>query len=180
MQFKEAIQSLAAALSVGYSVENGMREAIKDLKRIYKGDAIILQELTVMIRQLQMNRTAERVLQEFAARTGDEDVETFVTVFSMAKRSGGDTLEIIRNAVRQMSEKIDVEREITTIMAAKKLEFRIMTMIPLAMILYLKLSFPEMLDTLYGNSFGILVMTVCLGIYFAAYEIGNRIVEIEV
>ncbi|MBQ8804134.1 MAG: type II secretion system F family protein [Tyzzerella sp.] len=179
-QFKEAIQSLSAALSVGYSVENAMREAVKDLKNIYKKEELILRELAFMIRQLQMNMTAENVLQEFAARTGDEDVQTFVTVFAMAKRSGGDTLEIIRNAVRQMSEKIEVEREIVTIMSAKKLEFRIMTAIPFAMILYLKISFPEFLDVLYGNIFGIIVMTVCLFIYLIAYEGGRRIVEIEV
>ena len=180
LQFKETIQSLSAALSVGYSVENGLREAMKDLKSIYKGEELILQELAFMIRQLQMNRTAEAVLQEFAGRTSDEDVETFVTIFSMAKRSGGDTLEIIRNAVRQMSEKIDVEREIATIMAAKKLEFRIMSAIPFGMILYLKISFPEFLTALYGNILGIVIMTICLVIYLAAYEIGKRIVEIEV
>lgn len=179
-QFKETIQSLSAALSVGYSVENAMREAVKDLKGIYKKEELILRELVFMIRQLQMNMTAENVLQEFAARTGDEDVQTFVTVFTMAKRSGGDTLDIIRNAVRQMSEKIDVEREIVTIMSAKKLEFRIMTAIPFGMILFLKLSFPEFLDVLYGNILGVVIMTVCLLIYLAAYEGGKRIVEIEV
>ena len=127
-----------------------------------------------------MNVTTETVLQNFATRTGDEDVQTFVTVFNMAKRSGGDTLEIIRSAVRQMGEKIDVEREIVTLMSAKKMEFRIMTVIPMAMILYLKLSFPEFLDVLYGNVVGAVIMSLCLLIYLGAYEIGRRIVEIEV
>lgn len=179
-QFKEAIQSLSTALNIGYSVENAMREAIRDLKDIYKKDELILRELAYMIRQLQMNLTAEAVLAEFAGRTGDEDVQTFVTVFTMAKRSGGDTLEIIRNVVRQMGEKIDVEREIDTVMSAKKLEFRIMTAIPLAMIAYLKISFSEFMDVLYGNPVGVIVMSICLIIYLAAYEMGRRIVEIEV
>ena len=180
LQFKETIQSLSAALNVGYSVENAMREAVKDLKGLYKKEDTILRELTYMIRQLQMNVTAETVLKEFVARTGDEDVQTLVTVFNMAKRSGGDTLEIIRNVVRQMSEKIDVEREIETMMSAKKLELKIMTAIPFAMIAYLKVSFPEFLDVLYGNLAGVIVMSICLVIYLIAYEAGKRIVEIEV
>ena len=180
LQFKEAIQSLSAALNVGYSVENAMRETVNDLKGIYKQDDTILHEFSYMIRQLQMNVTVETVLQNFAKRTGDEDVQTFVTVFNMAKRSGGDTLEIIRSAVRQMGEKIDVEREIVTLMSAKKMEFRIMTVIPMAMILYLKLSFPEFLDVLYGNVIGAVIMSLCLLIYLGAYEVGKRIVEIEV
>ncbi|MBQ2921742.1 MAG: type II secretion system F family protein [Tyzzerella sp.] len=180
LQFKEAIQSLSAALNVGYSVENAMRETIKDLKGIYKKDDIILREFAYMIRQLQMNVSVETVLQDFAQRTADEDVHTFVTVFNMAKRSGGDTLEIIRNAVRQMGEKIDVEREITTLVSGKKLELKIMTMIPLGMVLYMKLSFPEFLDVLYGNVAGVIIMTICLLVYLVAYEMGRSIVEIEV
>lgn len=180
LQFKEAIQSLSAALNVGYSVENAMREAVKDLRGLYKRDDTILREFSYMIRQLQMNVTAETVLKDFAQRTGDEDVQTFVTVFNMSKRSGGDTMEIIRNTVRQMGEKIDVEREITTLMSAKKMEFKIMTIIPMAMILYLKVSFPEFLDVLYGNVAGVVIMSICLLIYLVAYEMGRRIVEIEV
>ena len=180
LQFREAIQSISAALNVGYSAENAIREAVKDLRGIYKKDEIIVRELSYMIRQLQMNIPAEQVLREFAARVGDEDVQIFVTVFNMAKRSGGDSLEIIRNVVRQMSEKLDVEREIDTILSAKKMEFRIMTLIPLGMIGYLKISFPEFLDVLYGNAVGVIIMSVCLGIYLVAYQMGKRMVEIEV
>jgi len=89
-------------------------------------------------------------------------------------------LEMIRNTVRQMGEKIDVEREIETILAAKKMEFHIMTLIPFGMIAYLKVSFPEFIQVLYGNLFGVVVMTVCLAIYVVSYEMGKRIVEIEV
>lgn len=180
LQFKEAIQSISSALSVGYSVENAMREALADMKTIYKKEELILKELTFMVRQLQMNITAEEVFQEFANRTEDEDVQTFVTVFNMAKRSGGDAMEIIRNAVRQTGDKIDVEREIVTIISARKMEFRIMTTIPLGMIIYLRFSFPEFFKVLYGNLVGICVMSICLGVYLISYEVGKRIVEIEV
>ncbi len=179
-QFKEAIQSLSAGLNVGYSVENALREACKELKGMYRKDEMILRELMYMVRQLQMNVTAESALQGLATRTEDEDVQTFVTVFNLAKRSGGDTLDIIRSAVRQMGEKIDVEREVQTVIAAKKMEFRIMTAIPFAMIVYLRIGFPELLGVLYGNPAGIVIMSVCLIIYLLAYEMGKKIVEIEV
>lgn len=179
-QFKEAIQALSTALNVGYSVENAMKEALKDLRLIYKKEEKILGEFRYMIRQLEMNMTIEEVWNRFAERTEEEDVQTFVTVFIMAKRSGGDMLEIIRNAVRQMGEKADVKREIETMMAAKKLEFRVMTAIPFGMIAYMKLSFPEFMTVLYGNLAGVILMTICLGAYLASYELGKRIVEIEV
>jgi tight adherence protein B len=55
-----------------------------------------------------------------------------------------------------------------------------MTMIPLGMVLYMKISFPEFLDVLYGNIAGVIIMSICLLVYVVAYEMGRRIVEIEV
>ena len=89
-------------------------------------------------------------------------------------------VEIIRNASSQIGEKIDVKREVDTMLAAKRLEFRIMSTIPFVMICYLKMSFPTFMQVLYGNFVGWIVMTVCLLIYVVAYEIGKKMIEIEV
>ena len=180
LQFKDAIQALSASIHVGYSVENAFGEAIKELKHLYKDKELIIKEFASIVRQTHMNVSVEKALWEFAKRTDEEDVKTFAMVFGMAKRNGGDTVDIIQNAVRQMTEKIDVEREIKTIMAAKQLEFRIMTLIPLGMMAYLKISFPEFLKVLYGNLVGVIIMSVCLAIYLVSYEAGKRMVEVEV
>ena len=179
-QFKEAMQSISVALNVGYSAENAVREALGDLKLIYHKEARILKELQYMIHQIEMNLPLEQVFQEFAKRSGDEDVYMFATVFSLAKRSGGDMIEMIRNAVWQIGEKIEVKQEIETMMAAKKLEFRIMSLIPIAMIAYISMAFPDFLNIMYGNLLGMIVMSVCLIVYVFSYEWGKRIVEIEV
>ena len=180
LQFKEAVQALATALNVGYSVENAMREVLKDLQVIYKKDELIIREFRYMVRQLDVNFTIEKVLQEFSERTKEEDVQTFVTIFVMAKRSGGDMIGIIRNTVQQMSEKADIRREIGTIIASKKLEFKVMSAVPFGMIGYMKFSFSEFMGILYGNVAGVVIMTICFLGYVIAYEAGKRIVEIEV
>lgn len=180
LQFKEAIEGLSSALNVGYSVENAMRETLEELQILYKKEELIVREFRYMVHQLDMNLSIEAILKAFAKRTEDDEVQTFVEVFSMAKRSGGNMREIIRNAVCQIGEEIDVKREIDTIMAAKRLEFKVMSVIPFAMICYIKVSFPEFVDVLYGNPLGIAVMTVCLFIYVASYELGKKIVEVEV
>ena len=180
LQFKEAIEGISSALNVGYSVENAMRETLDELQILYKKEELIVREFRYMVHQLDMNISIEAILKDFAKRTEDDKVRTFVEVFSMAKRSGGNMRDIIRNTVCQIGDEIDVRREIDTIMAAKKLEFKVMSMIPFAMICYIKVSFPEFVDVLYGNVLGIGVMTVCLLIYVVAYELGKRIVEVEV
>lgn len=179
-QFRDSIQAVAAALKAGYSVENAIREADRDISPLYGPDKRIRKEFSLMVRQLDMNMPAGAVLEAFAGRTGQEDVENFVNVFAAAKKSGGDSVSIIKNAVRLISEKIDTEKEIRTMIASQKLEFDIMCAAPFAIILYMKATFGEFLDALYGNAAGVCVMTVCLFLYGAAYRIGERIIRIEV
>ncbi len=179
-QFKEAIEAMASALCVGYSVENALREASADMKLLYKKQARIKKEMAIMIHQLGMNQTVEHVMTEFADRVIQEDVLNFVTVFVTAKRSGGDSITLIRNAVRDISGKIDVEKEIDTILAAKKLEFKVMCVVPLGILFYMRITFPEFMNVLYGNFLGISLMTSCLFIYISAFLIGKILTEIEV
>lgn len=179
-QFKDSIQAVAAGLKAGYSVENAIRGAGRDIEPLYGPDKRIRREFSLMTRQLDMNMSTGAVLDEFAGRTGQEDVENFVNVFATAKKSGGDSIAIIRNAVQLISDRIDTEKEIRTMIASQKLEFDIMCVVPFAIILYMKATFGEFLGALYGNAAGVCVMTVCLLLYVAAYRTGRKIIQIEV
>ena len=179
-QFQDALQSLEAQLNVGYSMENAIKEVQRDLQIMYDRHTLIVREFTYMVRQLNLNVTAEAAWKDFAARVALPEVDTFVTVFSLAKRSGGDSILIIKNAVRQLGDKAEVKREIDTVITAKKMEFQIMSVIPLGIIGYMRLSFPEFMAGLYGNLPGAAFMSICLGAYIAAWRLGCKIVEIEV
>ena len=179
-QFCSAIQAISVALGVGYSAENALKESLVDLQLLYPKEARIRKELVYMIRQMEMRLPLEQIFAEFAERTGDDDVQIFATVFGMAKRSGGDLIEMIRNTVWQIREKLEVQAEIEALLAAKKMEFQLMSVVPFAMIGYVKWAFPDFMSVLYGNLTGIIIMSICLGIYVFAYEWGKRMIEIEV
>ena len=87
---------------------------------------------------------------------------------------------IIKNTVTRMSDKIEVKREITTMLSEKQLEQRIMNWIPFLIILYVGISSPGFLDILYHNPLGTVIMSVCLLIYGVSFYMGKKIVDIEV
>lgn len=180
IQFSEALRAVSAALSAGYSVENSIREARKELLLLYSPDAGIVQEFMHMERQLRMNMTVEKALDEFAGRVQMEEVNSFVTVFKTAKRTGGDQVAIIKDTVHVLQESMDVKREIGTILSAKRFEFRIMTVIPFAILGYMQIAFPEFLSAMYHNLTGIVVMTICLAIDAGAFWMGEKIMNIPV
>lgn len=180
LQFKEMTEGIASALQVGYSAENAFKETQKELKILYAGQSMIEKEIDYIVRKIRLQIPLEQIIDEFARRVELEDVKNFATVFSSAKRSGGDLIAIIHNTATQIGDKIAVKREIDIILAAKKYEFRIMCVIPYVMIMYMQLSFPEFMSTLYGNTVGIGVMTGCLMTYAAAYMLGAKLIRIEV
>lgn len=179
-QFRESIQTLSAILKVGYSGENAIRETWKEICPIYKKKTRIIKEYETMVHQLDLNMTAEEVMKQFADRVKEEDVENFVTVFGAAKRLGGDSIAIIRHAADAIGEKMEVEREIQVMLTSKKLEFKIMCVIPFVIILYMRSAFPEFMAVLYGNLAGTLFMTICLMVYLTAYQLGKKMTQIEV
>ena len=180
LQFKDAVQGIAAAMAAGYSAENALREARKDLSLIYAENMDILQELSAMERRMDANQTIEAVMEDFARRSGLEEAETFAEIFAVGKRSGGDIIGIMKDTAKTISETIETERQAATALASRKYEQKVMNLVPFGMILYLRLGCPGFLDPLYGNVAGIGIMTGCLGLYLAAWHLGKKLLNIEV
>lgn len=180
LEFLDALYSLSAALSSGYAAENIWREALKDLKVMYDDENLIIQEFQYMVERINNNITIEEVLSEFALRTGLENISDFCQVFLTGKATGGNLVKIVQNTSRIINDKVEVKREIMTLIAAKKLESRIMNIIPMGIIIYLRVFSSGFLDSLYHNVFGFLFMTIVLIIYYIAICISDNIMNIEV
>lgn len=180
LEFKEGLQGIAAALSAGYSIENAIQESKKDLEVLYGKDSVLAKEFQAISAQLELNQPVEQIFDEFARRSGVEDIRNFAEVFRTARRSGGDLVAITRMTSDRIGEKIEVKREINTILAGKKMEGQIMNLVPLGMILYFWLCSPGFLDCLYTGVKGRFVMTILLIIYLLAYGLNRRICNIKV
>ncbi|MBQ1395407.1 MAG: type II secretion system protein F, partial [Lachnospiraceae bacterium] len=84
---------------------------------------------------------------------------------------------VMRRCMVQIAEKMEVHRQIDTVLSARKLELRLMLLMPFMILLYLRLVFTNMISLLYGNFPGVIVMTLCLVLYVAAGVLGYRIVR---
>lgn len=179
-QFLDAIQMMASAMQAGYSAENAVKEALKELEKVYEQDEIMVLEFRFISAQLDMSRTLEFLFLDFGARSADEDIRSFAEVLRTARRSGGDLLAVIRNTVRCIRQKQETVQEIETSLSGKVMEQNIMSLIPVFILAYIRLTSPEFLESMYGNTTGTAVMAVCFAVYVIAYFWGRRIVQIEV
>lgn len=179
IQFKESMMILAASLSAGYSVENALAAGMEELAVLYGRDGLITVEFSSMVQQIRMNRPVEKVLEDFADRSGLEDVQNFAEVFSVAKRSSGDLGSIMRHTAEVIRDKMQVKEEIVTLTASRQFEQRIMNLIPFFLVFYVESSSPGFFDQMYGTGLGRMIMSVCLLAYLAAYGMAKKILAIE-
>ena len=180
LEFKEAMQAVAGALTAGYSIENAWKEAQKEIHQLYGKTSYMEKELAIINAKLELTQPLEQLLMDFSNRSGLEDIESFCQVFVFAKRGGGDFVKIIKTTVEQISDKLEIKREIATMIAAKKLEQKVMQTVPIFILLYLDLTSPEFLQVLYKNPLGIFIMSICLLLYVAAMLLAEKIVNISV
>ena len=170
----------AASMAAGYSIENAFREAYAEMRMQYGTGGLMTEELRYMNSCLSLNIPLEQFLYDFANRSGLEDVRSFCEVFVFAKRSGGDFIQIIHLTAARISEKNELMEAIQTEISGKKMEQKLMNLMPLFILLYVSFSFEGYLDGMYHNTLGILVMTACLAAYAGAYLLSEKIMAISV
>lgn len=179
-QFKDAIVLLYSFVATGNTLEHAFRKAARDLTLTYDRHSDIIREFEEITRKLDRNITVEACMDDLARRSGHEDIQSFSEVIAIAKRGGGSMTAIIKNSVDAIKSKIEIENEIATIISGKKNEFRLMVIIPAAVILYMRLFSGGFMNILYENMGGHLIMTLCLIIYAGAIFWGNHILDIHV
>ncbi len=185
-QFKDALQAIAAEISSGRSFLNIILDgAITDSLKILYGDkkkkGYIIQEFEFIAKEMR-NQVPERVvLRDFANRSGVEDIQNFVDVFLIGRDESGQINEIIQRTSNMIIEKMDINEEIETLISQKKNEQKIMTILPIGMIMFISLVAPDYMAPMYNTIFpGRVVMSSALGLIIFAYYLSKKITDIEV
>ncbi|MCC8151954.1 MAG: type II secretion system F family protein [Lachnospiraceae bacterium] len=179
-QFISGMQMVAGSLAAGYSMENAWRRAEKELIVLYGPEAEFCVQMRYMNQRLAVSEPLERILLDFAAESDVEEIRDFSEVFSYAKRSGGNLTEIIRSVTERMQRRAEILTEIETAVASKKMEQRMMNFLLPGILLFVTVSSPSYVSTLYHNALGILVMSICLGGYLCCMYWSEQITDIAV
>ena len=140
---------------------------------------MITREFSYLSHQLSMNRTVESLLFDFAVRSGLDEIKQFAEIFAVSKRSRGELVSVVNHVVHVLGDRIAVQEEILTMTAEKRLEQKIMNLMPYLIVLYVDLASPGFFAPMYETAAGRLVMTVCLLVYLSACLLSSRILRME-
>ncbi|MDR0570905.1 MAG: type II secretion system F family protein [Clostridiales Family XIII bacterium] len=181
LSFRDMLYSLSSSFSTGRQMPEALSEALDAMLLIYPQDAPLVRELEDMKRRLLANREGEAaVLGDFAARSHNEDIRNFVGAYLICRTTGGDIENLIVKAAEVIIEKMGIQREIRLITAQKRLESKILLIIPVGILFFLQMFSPGYTEPLYATLAGRLIMTAALALTGAAYLWGAKLTEIDI
>lgn len=181
LQFKDMLYSLSSAVGAGSSVENGLSIALEDMRKQYANPKTsIIRELELMVARVKLGQNVEEIFNDFAKRSHIEDVQTFANIFDIAKRTGGNMIRIIRQTTDVISEKIETKSEIETALSGRKMEQKVLTVMPILLILFMTYGSGGFMEPLFTTLVGRIVSTLGLICVLAGSLWSNKITDIEV
>lgn len=179
LQFRNMLEALTTSLGAGKNITDAFLGVYDDLKMQYEADAYIIRELEVVIAGIHNNITIEDVLEDFGNRSDNEDIKSFANVFKISYRKGGNIKDIIRNTHSILSDKMDIQEDIETIVTSNKMEQNIMAMMPIALIGIIKMMSPEFAAN-FVTPTGIMSTTFSIIIFIVAYFVGKSVLNIKI
>ncbi len=172
--YGEFLQIVETGITAGYSLEHAIVSAGKELKRGYGTKEEIVRDLMDIEKKLLLHESVDTCLAKWAEERSFEEMKLFSRIVASGRRHGGDVNRIIRQTAEAIAGRVDAEAEINTMMAGKILEYRVMCIMPLGIIMYVKMGSPDYFTLLYDNLPGIIFMTACFAVYILAVLLGRR------
>ena len=176
LQFRDMLESLSNSYTVGMTANKAFHAAYTDMVTEHGETSYIAKELQ-LICSMRDSRGVEikEMVNDFAKRSGIDDILSFAGVFDVSSNLGGDIAKVIRETRDMISDKIEIEMEIQTMVTGQKNQLNILAIMPIVMSLLTR-SFGE------GSSGGLVtvVKIVALVLFVFAYWLGTKIVNIKV
>lgn len=180
-QFIDLLHSLAASFGTGRQMKAALEEGLILQKATYKEDSPMVQELDYLVSCIKESREGEdKLLFSMAKRSNIKDFQNFVEVYAICKETGGDMEKAVASTSRIIIEKISLERDLVVLSAQKKLEGRLISLMPVFIILFLKMASPSYIEPLYSTLSGRLLMTLALILTCLAYYATDKITRLVV
>lgn len=180
VQFYDMLEAMSVAMRAGNPVLKALESARNDLSLIYSDDSDIIVELEIIITKFHNAVPLSAAFSDFAERCGLEDVASFASIYRTIEGKSSRADEIIRETQQIISDKMEIEMEIETMMTSAKSEVMIMLFMPLIILLVIGYAGGGFMDAIYTTSTGRIVSTGGLVIFFVSLLLSRKFSNVKI
>ena len=178
--FKDWLYYVRDGIRGGKSFEQAMILCQADFYKMIGVRHSFLYFLEQIYRGVELQIPVEDSIRKFGDETGIEVVMHFSVVFEIARKQGGHMAAILERTIQQIHGRTILRQEIESMIQAKKLEQRIMCIMPLGIMLFVGKASGGYFTSLYHNLQGILIMSACMIIYLFGVWWGEKLTEVHI
>ena len=109
-----------------------------------------------------------------------EYINDFVNVYVICRSMGGDLERIITHTTEILTDKMAIDREIRALTAQKKVEGRIISLMPFLMLLMMNLFSYSYVEPLYTTAAGRILMTAALAATVWGIYLMEKISDVQI
>lgn len=173
-QLPDALQALAGSLRAGTNIGRAMELVSR------RHTAPLGEEFSLMLSRQRLGEDMATVLAGFVARVPAEETALFRNAVLISHRVGGDLANTLDTLAVTLRERAQVEEHIDGLTAMGRMQGRVMCVLPLGIGGMLYLQQPEMMQRLFTEPLGWLVLAV-IGVMMTLAVISiRRLVAIDV
>jgi tight adherence protein B len=176
IQFRDMLFLISDGLAAGRSLENAIEYGLMELQLQYPNKEImIIKEFEIILKKTKMNQTIQSAFQEFEEKFENREISDFVSIYVLSSQKGGNLVNSIKKTIDLITQKISTLEDISVIIAEKVLEVRLLSIVPLVIVLLLNQVAYGYVSVLYESLQGRITMTVSLLLYLVGVFMANKI-----
>lgn len=173
-QLGEALGTMANSLRAGFSFMQTLNMVAKEV-----ADPLG-PEFLKALQEINYGITVEEAFENLLDRLPDKELEIVLNTLIIQRSAGGNLAVLLETMQETIFDRCRVQDEVKTLTAQGKMSAVIITVLPIALALYIKLVNPEYFQLLFSHPLGLVMVvmgsiSIIMGWFFI-----NKIVQIEV
>lgn len=180
VQFFDMLEAMSVAMRAGNPPLKALQSARGDLEMIYSEDSDILRELDIIIQRFHNAIPLSEAFSDFAQRSGLEDAASFASIYATIEGKSSRADEIVRETQQIISDKMEIEMEIDTLMTAAKSEVNIMLFMPLVILAVIGYAGAGFMDAIYTTVLGRIVATGGLIVFIISFCMARKFSNVQI
>jgi tight adherence protein B len=173
-QFPEALDFLARSVRAGNAFSIALELLAGEAQEPLKS------EVAKVTREMALGAGLEDALHGFIARIPLLEARMFVAAVLLQRETGGNLSEVLSKLANSVRERLRLRGQVNAASGQGRLTARILTCIPIATVLLLKLTSPAYIDTLTNDPVGRNLLGAAVVAQILGYLVMQRLIEIEV
>jgi tight adherence protein B len=173
-QLGDTLILIANALRTGYSFMQAIEMVAREML------PPISAEFGRTLKEMNLGIQTETAMNNMAMRVDSDDLDLVITAVLIQRQVGGNLAEVLESIAGTIRERIRIKGEIRTLTAQGRMSGVIISLLPVALLVALKLINPGYIDLLFTNQVGQMMLGIAIFGQILGVMAIQRIVNIKI